>query len=232
MAITSNPLLVELRDVLRRPRISRKYRITISLADAFIARLRRRCIVVPLTGTLQLCRDPDDNMVIETAVFGEADSLVTRDDDLKGDNELLAVLSAGDIQILSVRNFMAEVEFVVNHDQLREILTPSGHVSINPRHFTRERSYEGTVTDVRVMEDAGRQILWLDVELYDYDDHVIGHDHLWLPEKSGKLGDFIDDLHELGVDLNTPHDLKGRTLTWVYRHGYSTESGGHLRIPQ
>lgn len=38
--------------------------------------------VVTLPGTLRLCRDPDDDMVIETAMVGQADLIVTQDEDL------------------------------------------------------------------------------------------------------------------------------------------------------
>jgi predicted nucleic acid-binding protein len=48
-------------------------------------------------------------MVIETAVMGRADSLITRDDDLKADAELGRVLAAGGIKILTVRRFLAEL---------------------------------------------------------------------------------------------------------------------------
>jgi uncharacterized protein len=108
--VLSEPLLIELAEVLARPRIVRRYHITQAMADAFVARLRRRAVIVPVIGTLTLCRDPDDNVVIETAAVGPADMLVTRDDDLKGDADLVRVLAAGGIEVLSVRRFLAALD--------------------------------------------------------------------------------------------------------------------------
>jgi predicted nucleic acid-binding protein len=45
--------------------------------------------------------------VVETAVLGEADALVTRDDDLKKRGwEAIRYLTAGGISVLSVRRFL------------------------------------------------------------------------------------------------------------------------------
>ncbi len=45
---------------------------------------------VEITGTLELCRDPDDNKILETAILGGADCLVT------GDKDLLALRPIGE----------------------------------------------------------------------------------------------------------------------------------------
>jgi predicted nucleic acid-binding protein len=65
-------------------------------------------IVVP-PGLIRLCRDPDDDVVIETAVFGRADLVVTRDDDLKGASEVVAFLREMSIPVRTVRQFLAEL---------------------------------------------------------------------------------------------------------------------------
>ena len=108
--VTSEPLLAELAEVLRRPRIARKYLLTDSGVDAFVSRLRRRAILMPVSGAVHLCRDPDDDLVIETAAVGQANVLVTRDDDLKGDPELVRLLRAAGLDVLSVRRFLAELD--------------------------------------------------------------------------------------------------------------------------
>ncbi len=66
--------------------------------------------MVEVTGTLRLCRDPTDNMVVETAVNGQADALVSRDDDLKGAADLIANLEQRGIAVLTVRRFLAALE--------------------------------------------------------------------------------------------------------------------------
>jgi putative PIN family toxin of toxin-antitoxin system len=40
--------------------------------------LRERSDIVPITGSIRMCRDPDDDLVIETALNGRADALVKR----------------------------------------------------------------------------------------------------------------------------------------------------------
>jgi putative PIN family toxin of toxin-antitoxin system len=108
--VTSEPLLDELGEVLSRPRILRRYPLAPDAATALGSRLRRRAEIVRVQYAVHLCRDPDDNLVIETAALGRAELLVTRDDDLKGDLSLSQALAAGGIAVLSVRRFLAVLE--------------------------------------------------------------------------------------------------------------------------
>jgi putative PIN family toxin of toxin-antitoxin system len=80
--ITSEPLLAELAEVLARPKTRAKCRITPEQADQFLASMRLLAEIVPITGSPQGCRDPDDDIFIETAVVGHADVLVSQDEDL------------------------------------------------------------------------------------------------------------------------------------------------------
>ncbi|MCY0899912.1 MAG: putative toxin-antitoxin system toxin component, PIN family [Firmicutes bacterium] len=65
--VTSEPLLEELMEVLRRPNIVRKYGVTDEDVQGLQELLRRHAVVVPIHHTVHICRDPDDNGVIETA---------------------------------------------------------------------------------------------------------------------------------------------------------------------
>ncbi|HLH72641.1 MAG TPA: putative toxin-antitoxin system toxin component, PIN family [Chloroflexota bacterium] len=105
--VVSEPMLSEVEEVLQRPRIARKYGLRPDAGSELAGRLRRRAVLVPITRTLRLCRDPDDNLVIETAAVGQASVLVTRDDDLKADRDLVQVLQRAGIAVLSVRQFLA-----------------------------------------------------------------------------------------------------------------------------
>jgi putative PIN family toxin of toxin-antitoxin system len=77
--IISEPLLEELVDVLSRPRIARRHGRPPERVAALAAVLREHAVLVPVAGAIQICRDADDNVVIETALDGRADVLVSRD---------------------------------------------------------------------------------------------------------------------------------------------------------
>ena len=57
-----------------------------------------------------ICRDKDDDLVIETAVKGKAAYLVTRDDDVKNDKSVLDFLSQSGISVLTVDKFLKIIE--------------------------------------------------------------------------------------------------------------------------
>jgi putative PIN family toxin of toxin-antitoxin system len=107
--VASEPLLVELRRVLSRPRLVRRYQINPSDVDELVALLSMRAEIVVPPGILQLCRDPDDDIVIETAVVGRAGYVVTRDDDLKRAPEVVAFLEEMNIPVRTVRRFLSEL---------------------------------------------------------------------------------------------------------------------------
>ena len=48
----------------------------------FVADLGVSAVQVELSGAVTVCRDPDDNKLLEIAVAGRADCLVTGDQDL------------------------------------------------------------------------------------------------------------------------------------------------------
>ncbi len=101
----SLPLLEEVVDVLTRPRIAQKYPIAIADIEDLLRLLIERGIFVVTVGTVQECRDPDDNLILETAILGQAKYAVTRDDDIKGDRDLIERLNAHGVVVLSVRQF-------------------------------------------------------------------------------------------------------------------------------
>ena len=109
VSIRSEPLLAELDDVLARPRIAGKYSISSTDRCEYLNLLRVASIVVPVSGAVQVCRDPDDDVVIETAFRGRANALVSRDDDLKNADEVTTYLEESSIKVLSVRRFLSIV---------------------------------------------------------------------------------------------------------------------------
>ena len=63
-----------------------------------------------VSGELQLCRDPDDDLILETAVLGRARYAVSRDDDLKGDRDLVANMIPMGVEVLTVQHFLERLE--------------------------------------------------------------------------------------------------------------------------
>lgn len=78
--LISDATLEELADVLSRPKFDRY----VSLEDRqeFIRVLSRVAERVPITSRIKACRDPKDDKFLEVAVSGDADIIVTGDDDL------------------------------------------------------------------------------------------------------------------------------------------------------
>lgn len=106
----SLPLLEELADVLTRPRLLIKYRLSPQEIQTFLELLQGRARMVLPTGDLHLCRDLDDDWVLETAILSRAQYLVTRDDDIKGDNDLIAHLQVHGVTILTVQHFLERLQ--------------------------------------------------------------------------------------------------------------------------
>ena len=58
------------------------------------------------SGELKLCRDPDDDEILEAAIVGKSQYLVTRDDDLKRDLDLIKIARRNRVRVVSVRQFL------------------------------------------------------------------------------------------------------------------------------
>ena len=69
-------------DVLDRPRICDRRHIAAADVQAVLTLLWLRGEPVGLTRAITACRDPQDDKVLEIAVAGKADVIVTGDDDL------------------------------------------------------------------------------------------------------------------------------------------------------
>jgi putative PIN family toxin of toxin-antitoxin system len=101
--VTAPELLAELDRVLTYPKLQRYY--TDEERIRFVALVMALGEVVDLPETIpRICRDPDDDRLIACAVVGEADVIVS------GDNDLLALERVGDIPILTAAQFLAMLE--------------------------------------------------------------------------------------------------------------------------
>jgi putative PIN family toxin of toxin-antitoxin system len=99
--VTSAPLLEELLTRLARPKF-RKYRSMVEVA-AFVELLATTNAMAAISNTVRAARDPADDMVLETAVTGLADVIVT------GDDDLLVLDPFRGIRILAPSTFLSAV---------------------------------------------------------------------------------------------------------------------------
>jgi len=72
----------EVGEVLVRPKIERKYRLTPGDRHALLELLRAEAVLLANEPAPGVCRDPDDDYLLGCAASGGADYLVTGDDDL------------------------------------------------------------------------------------------------------------------------------------------------------
>ncbi|MDZ4163555.1 MAG: putative toxin-antitoxin system toxin component, PIN family [Smithellaceae bacterium] len=108
--VISETMLVELAEVLSRPRIKDKYGLATADIQELLVLIEERSETVVLSNDVKICRDINDNMVIETAIKGRAEYLVTRDDDIKQDRIVSSFLQQYRVSILSVADFLSLLE--------------------------------------------------------------------------------------------------------------------------
>ena len=96
----AEPLLDELMAKLALPRIRDKYHLTDDDVETVLALILLRGEPVMPQRRITACRDPKDNIVLEVAVAGEADYIVT------GDNDLLVLHPFEGIPIVGPAEFL------------------------------------------------------------------------------------------------------------------------------
>jgi putative PIN family toxin of toxin-antitoxin system len=96
--IISTPVLLELAEVLARDKLN-KY-LTEQERMRFLVTFLKESELVGITEQINDCRDPNDNKFLELAISGNADVLVT------GDDDLLALNPFRGIAIVTPRDFL------------------------------------------------------------------------------------------------------------------------------
>ena len=93
---TSAPLLAELSDVLGRRKFERKIAAAQLSIDQIVDRYAQLALVVRPVPMARIAPDPDDDVVIGTALAARADFIVT------GDRQLLGVTEHAGVRIVGV----------------------------------------------------------------------------------------------------------------------------------
>jgi putative PIN family toxin of toxin-antitoxin system len=97
--LASEPILLEIADVL-----SRKFNRSGDEIAASLAHIRSIADMVVPQFAIAACVDPDDDRILEAAVEGRADAIVT------GDKHLLSMKSFRKIEICTVRDFLSALD--------------------------------------------------------------------------------------------------------------------------
>lgn len=105
--VASRELLDEYEYVLDYPQI--KALIEPELLRSYRTHLFQEIELVTLTEIPRLCRDPDDDKVLATALFGLVDCLLTEDNDLLT-KEIKAILTASDIEVMSMSDWVKQLD--------------------------------------------------------------------------------------------------------------------------
>jgi putative PIN family toxin of toxin-antitoxin system len=99
--ILSEDAVGEIAQVLRRPKFDRY--VLPEERDWFLATLIRRASIVAPVEKVRMCRDPNDDKWLEIAVAGEAERVIS------GDNDLLCLQQFRAIQIVTPAQFLASL---------------------------------------------------------------------------------------------------------------------------
>jgi hypothetical protein len=99
--VFSVPTFDELVSRLARPKFDRY--LSTAEREAFVTSLARVAVWTDIAGTLRACRDPGDDKFLETALAGQAECIVT------GDQDLLVLDPFQGIPIVTAAGFLTRV---------------------------------------------------------------------------------------------------------------------------
>lgn len=106
MLFTSTPLLAELTDILGRRKFEKKIAASLMSVDQLVDRYSDLTLMVRPIAVTGVAPDPDDDVVIGTALAARAERIVT------GDKGLLSVSAHQGVRVVGVGEAVAEIEKV------------------------------------------------------------------------------------------------------------------------
>ena len=98
--LLSADLVNEIHEVIHRKKFDRY--ISTEQRDVFLIALVQTGTLIEITESIKVCRDPKDNMILELAVSGQADVIVS------GDKDLLVLNPFRGISILTPEKSLAK----------------------------------------------------------------------------------------------------------------------------
>lgn len=107
--VISEAIIEEIADVLSRPKIKDKYGISESDIRELLVLIEERADHVLLSGDVTICSDKDDDLIIETAIKGKADYLVTGDNDIKLSTDVSIFLKENGVSVVTTAFFLEKI---------------------------------------------------------------------------------------------------------------------------
>ena len=107
--VLSQPIIDEVERVLLRRKLRLKYQYTLTDVSNLLE-LLRLANIVEVNTHLELCRDTTDNMLVDCAVSGRVQFLVSYDKDLVDDAELKRALFEFGVEVIEPPNFLKEIQ--------------------------------------------------------------------------------------------------------------------------
>jgi len=107
--ITSSELLDELGEVIARPKFQK--RITKPDAEKLIELIYRKAEIVVTSTVSVVSRDPDDYLVLSTAIAGKASHILTSDKDLLEDANLKFEMKRFGVDVVTAGEFLQVLKY-------------------------------------------------------------------------------------------------------------------------
>ena len=108
--LISEQQIIEIYEVLTRPKFFLKYGISEQEVVDLVISLKEKAERITIKGTTDVCRDPDDNIIIETAVRGKAKYLITGDKDIIDDKKVFSYLARHSVSVVSLSKFLSLIK--------------------------------------------------------------------------------------------------------------------------
>lgn len=104
--LLTHEMLDEIADVLLNLKLMLKYKYSFQDVESLIILLKKQAIIIKSASIMQICRDPDDDKIINCAIVGRSHYLVSGDADLYDDNNVKRFLSEYGIQVIKPEEFI------------------------------------------------------------------------------------------------------------------------------
>ena len=104
--LLSYELLDEIAEVLLNPKLILKYNYSFEDVESLIILCKKQAIIIKPALTIQICRDADDDKIINCAIVGRSHYLVSGDADLYDDNNVIRTLFEYGVHVIKPENFI------------------------------------------------------------------------------------------------------------------------------